>query len=157
MRYSWGSIIDVSIERNKSIHLELPFRRDDLPRGLYISRSGFGYDVYIGPSVLDAQSFLTLCNPMDYSPPSSSVRGILQARIKEWVNIPFSRGSSWPRDRILVSCIAGGFFTIWTIALPSELWPTYIALLKSRDIALPTRVRLVRAMVFPVVMCGCES
>ena len=74
MRYSWGSIIDVSIERNKSIHLELPFRRDDLPRGLYISRNGFGYDVYIGPSVLDAQSFLTLCNPMDHMEPPARLR-----------------------------------------------------------------------------------
>ena len=39
--------------------------------------------------------------------------GILQARILEWVAIPFSRGSSWPRDWTCASCIAGGFFTIW--------------------------------------------
>ena len=45
-----------------------------------------------------AQLFLTLCNPMDGSPPDSSVHGILQAGILEWVDIPFSRGSSWPRD-----------------------------------------------------------
>ena len=45
-----------------------------------------------------AQSCLTLCNPMDYSPRGSSVHGILQARILEWVAIPFSRGSSRPRD-----------------------------------------------------------
>ena len=43
----------------------------------------------------------------------SSVHGILQARILDWVAIPFSRGSSWPRDRTHVSCIAGRFFTIW--------------------------------------------
>ena len=42
-----------------------------------------------------------------------SVRGILQARILEWVAIPFSRGSSWLRDQIWVSCIAGRFFTLW--------------------------------------------
>ena len=48
--------------------------------------------------VLVAQSCLTLCDPRDYSPPSSSVHGILQARILEWVAIPFSRGSSWPRQ-----------------------------------------------------------
>ena len=59
------------------------------------------------------QSCLTLCNLMDCSPPSSSVRGILQARIMEWVAICFSRGSSWPRDWIWVSCIAGRFFTVW--------------------------------------------
>ena len=42
------------------------------------------------------QSCLTLFNPMDYSPPGSSVHGILQARLLEWVAIPFSRGSSYP-------------------------------------------------------------
>ena len=56
---------------------------------------------------------LTLCDPMDCSPPGSSVRGILQARILEWVAIPVSRGSSPPRDRTQVSCIAGRFFTVW--------------------------------------------
>ena len=44
--------------------------------------------------VLVAQLCLTLCNPMDCSPPGLSVHGILQARILEWVAIPFSRGSS---------------------------------------------------------------
>ena len=48
--------------------------------------------------VLVAQSCLTLCDAMDYSPPGSSVHGILQAKIVEWVAIPFSGGSSWPRD-----------------------------------------------------------
>ena len=62
--------------------------------------------------VLVTQSCLTLCNPMDCSPPGSSVHGILQERILEWVAIPFSRGSSWPRDQTWVSCIAGRFFTI---------------------------------------------
>ena len=50
---------------------------------------------------------------MDCSLPETSVHGILQARILEWVAIPFSRGSSWPRDWTQVSSIAGGFFTIW--------------------------------------------
>ena len=57
--------------------------------------------------------------PMDCSPPSSSVHGILQARILEWIVIPFSRGSSWPRDWIRVSCITGRFFTIWAIGKSS--------------------------------------
>ena len=55
-----------------------------------------------------------LCHPMDYNPLGFPVRGILQARILEWVAMHSSRGSSWPRDRTLVSClycIAGGFFT----------------------------------------------
>ena len=58
-----------------------------------------------------AQSCPTLCNPMDCSPPGSSVHGIFQARILEWVDISSSRGSSQFRDPIHVSCIAGGFFT----------------------------------------------
>ena len=48
------------------------------------------------------------------APTGSSVHGILQARILEWVSIPFSRGSSWPRDRSWVLHIAGIFFIIWT-------------------------------------------
>ena len=62
---------------------------------------------------LVAQSCLTLCDPVDCSPPGSSVHGILQARILEWVAMPFSRRSSQPRDRTQLSCIAGGFFTDW--------------------------------------------
>ena len=58
-----------------------------------------------------SQSCLTLCDPMDHTPPGSSVRGILQARILEWAAIPICRGSSWPRDWTCVSCIAGRFFT----------------------------------------------
>ena len=46
-------------------------------------------------SVLVAQSGLTLCNPMDCSTPGSSVHGILQERVLEWVAIPFSRGSDY--------------------------------------------------------------
>ena len=59
------------------------------------------------------QCCLTLCDPMDYSLPGSSVHGILQWRILEWVAISFSRGSSQPRDQTWVSCIAGRFFTVW--------------------------------------------
>jgi len=61
---------------------------------------------------LVAQLCLTLCNPIDCSPPGSSVHAILQARILEWVAIPFSRGSSPPRDQTQVSRIANRFFTI---------------------------------------------
>jgi len=55
------------------------------------------------------QSYLTLCEPMD-----DTVYGILQARMLEWVAIPFSRGSSQLRDQTQVSHIAGRFFTMWT-------------------------------------------
>ena len=60
-----------------------------------------------------AQSCPTLCDPTDYSPPGSTVHGILQARILEWVAISFSRGSSRPRDRTQVSRIAGRPFNLW--------------------------------------------
>jgi len=78
--------------------------------------------------VLVAQSCPTLCNPLDCSPPGSSVHGILQARILEWVAIPFSRGSSCSRNQIWVSCIVGRFFTIWATreAPCSCKWPNFI-------------------------------
>ena len=66
---------------------------------------GWGlYDTSVKVKV--AQSCPTLCDFMD-----STVHGILQARMLEWVAFPFSRGSSQPRDRTQVSCIAGGCFT----------------------------------------------
>ena len=62
---------------------------------------------------LIAKSCPTLFDLMDHSPSGSSVHGISQARILKWVAISFSRGSSQPRDRIQVSCIAGRLFTVW--------------------------------------------
>ena len=56
---------------------------------------------------------LTLCDPMGRSLKGSSVHEIFQARVLEWVAISFSRGSSRPRDRTQVSCIAGRCFTVW--------------------------------------------
>ena len=53
------------------------------------------------------------CDPMDCSLSGSSVHGILQTRMLEWVAISFSRGSSWPRNRTRASCIAGRWFTNW--------------------------------------------
>ena len=53
------------------------------------------------------QLCLTLCDPMDCSLPGSSIHGILQVRILEWVVISFSRGSSQPRDQTFISCLAG--------------------------------------------------
>ena len=61
------------------------------------------------------QSCPTLCDPIDSSLLGSSVPGILQARILEWVAISLSRGSSWSRGQTSVSCIAGRFFTDWTM------------------------------------------
>ena len=58
-------------------------------------------------------SCLTLCDPMDCSPPGSSVRGILQAGILEWAAIPFSRESSQPRDWTCVFCIGRWVLYPW--------------------------------------------
>ena len=77
--------------------------------------------------VLVTQSCLTLCSSTDCSPLGSSAHGILQARILEWLAIPFSRGSSWPRGWTLVSCIAGRFFTIWaTWKSCTSMWEHHI-------------------------------
>ena len=54
-----------------------------------------------------------LCDPINYSPPGSSIHGILQAKILAPVAIAFFRGSSQPRDQTCISCTAGGFFTFW--------------------------------------------
>ena len=73
--------------------------------------------------LLVAQSCLTLCNPTDCSPPGSSVHGISQARILEWVAMPSSKGSSWPRDQTRVPCIVGRFLIVWaTRETPQKVW-----------------------------------
>ena len=73
--------------------------------------------------VLVAQPCLTLCGPMACTQTRSSVHGLLQARILEWVAIPFSRGSFWPRDKTQVSSIASRFLTIWATRLNHLLLP----------------------------------
>ena len=70
-------------------------------------------DIFMKGKVLVAQSCLTLCDSTDCSPPGSSVHGILQARIREWVATPSSRGSSPPRGCTQISHMAGRIFTIW--------------------------------------------
>ena len=102
-------------------------------------------------SCMHAQSLQTLCDPVDCSPPGSSVHGILQTRVLEWITMPssrgsfqprdwtllsyvswtrqntgvgafpFSRGSSQPRDQTQVSSIAGGFFTSWTTSVAPRI------------------------------------
>ena len=64
-----------------------------------------------------AQWCSALCDPMD-----STVYGILQARLLEWVAFSFSRVSSQPRNKTQVSCIAGGFFTSWATKKAQEYW-----------------------------------
>ena len=77
------------------------------------------YFIYL--FILVAQLCHSLGNQMEFSPPGSSVHGILQARILEWVAISSSQGSSQSRDQTWVSLIAGRFFTIWcTKELPGR-------------------------------------
>ena len=72
---------------------------------------------------LKSLSRVWLCDPMDCSPPGSSVHGIFRAWVLEWVAISFSRGSSQPRDRTRVSHILGRCFTVWATreVLPRQL------------------------------------
>ena len=64
-----------------------------------------------------AQLCPTLCDPMDYT-----IHGILQARMLEWVAVPYFRGSSQPRDRVHVSHIVGRFFTCWATKEAQGYW-----------------------------------
>ena len=82
-------------------------------RRLAFSHTSMLFSIVVAPfrkgkSEKGAQSCPTLWDPMDYT-----VHGVLQARILEWVAVPFSRGSSQPRDWTQVSHIAGRFFTSW--------------------------------------------
>ena len=92
----------------------------------------------------------TLWDPMDYSLPGSSVHGILQARILEWVAIPFSRGSSWPRDRTQVFHIAGRCFTIWATREAyyySHQWLTWRQITVMRYLILKTLMFMKKVLI----------
>ena len=81
--------------------------------------------------VLVTQSCPTLCDRMDCGLPGSSALGISQARILEWVAIPFSRGSFQSRDQTQVSCISGRFFTVWATRDGKGRWEETKALRKA--------------------------
>ena len=91
-----------------------------------------------------SQSCLTLCNPMDCSPPGSSVHGISQARVLEWAAMPTSRGSSRPRDRTCVSCSGR-----W-ILHSSRLWELHSQCAFCQDISPPD------IHFLPLETCGIE-
>ena len=89
--------------------------------------------VKVKMKVLATQLCLTLCDPMDCSPPGSSVHGILQARVLESVAILFSRGSSRPRDPTWVSCTAGRLYhlnhrgsRITEYGTVKQAWPCHV-------------------------------
>ena len=116
--------------------------------------------------MLVAQSCLTLCDSMYCTLPGSSVHGISQARILEWVAI-----SLWEIDGETVETVSdfilgGSKITAdgdcsreskRLLLLGRKVMTNLDSIFKSRDITLPTKVRLVKAMVFPGVMYGCES
>ena len=88
-----------------------PGDRDGNSKKKHMSSFLIWYNLSCAVLCLVTQSCLTLCDPMDCSPPGSPVQGVYQARILEWVAMPSSRGSSRPRDWNQVSHIAGGFFS----------------------------------------------
>ena len=86
------------------------------PLSMGFSRQKYWSGVPLPSPCMHAKSLQlcpTLCDPLDCSPSGSSVHGILWAWILEWVTMPFSKGSSQPRDQTQVSHIAGRFFTVW--------------------------------------------
>ena len=93
-----------------------PGDRDGNSKKKHMSSFLIWYNLCCAVLCLVTQSCLTLCDPMDCSPPGSPVQGVYQARILEWVAMPSSRGSSWPRDWnqvSYVSCIGR-----WVFFLP---------------------------------------
>ena len=83
-----------------------------------VNKENHRWSFFLLVKLVVAQSCSALWEPMDCSPPGSSVHGIFQAKILEWVAISFSRGSSRPRDQTQVSYIAGRSFTIWATKKP---------------------------------------
>ena len=95
--------------RRNRLHLLMRGWKVTLPSA---RRQGWEEQLWPDCVCLAIQSRPTHCNPMGCSPPGPSVHGDSPGRNTEWVAMPFSRGSSLPRDQTWVSCIAGRFFTI---------------------------------------------
>ena len=106
---------------------KIPWRREWQPTPVFLpgefpGQRKMGYSSW---SRKVTKLCLTLWDPMDCSPPGSSIYGISQAKILEWVAISFSGGSSWPRDQTCTlcgSCFAGGFFTSEPPGKPCLMW-----------------------------------
>ena len=85
---------------------------------------------------------LLFCDPMDCSPPGSSVRGISQARIPDWVAISSSRGFSWSKDRTHVfclSCIGRRILPLWATGETPSIWSTCINSVHGLDFSHPAK------------------
>ena len=124
LRFSDELLGQITLGRKWSLEIEVLFRGNRIYLSLKLKEKNkcplVGGSFYRRQSTVILEglphppvSCPTLCDPVVCSPPGSSVHGILQARILEWVAMSFSRVSSWPRDQTHVSYIAGRFFTIW--------------------------------------------
>ena len=103
--WSLGSVQTVQKQGQRSTLLFLKSELDYL-------HFNFPSSVYMHAKLL--QSYPTLCDPMEYSPPGSSICAIHHARILGWVSTPFFRGPSWQGDQTFISCVsctASRFFT----------------------------------------------
>ena len=102
-----------------------------------------------------AQSCLTLCNPMDCSLPGSSVHGIFQGRVLEWVANFFSRGSSWPWDQAQVSRLVGRHFYHLSHQGSPNIYPEKTTTLK--DTSTPKCIILILLLTSFVSPCFYDS
>ena len=114
------------------------------------------------PLFLFSRWVVSNCEPMDCSPPGSSVHGISQARMLEWVAISFSRRSSWPRDWTSISCNTGRFFTTEPPGWCFSGWlnPAIflgICLIDGKDHAFPSSVKLGSLQPSPAALCFCSA
>ena len=114
----------------EKIHIQYPVQLKML--NLISTETCIYIYMYVYLCVLITQSCPTLYDPMNCSLPGSSVHGILQARIQEWVVISFPRGSSRPRDQTWISNIAGRFFTTEPPGKPYIYICTTVQLLKRK-------------------------
>ena len=107
--------------------LQPPYKNPTVSTNFFKSTNHLCHWQWVSEGVKVTQLCPTLWDPMDYT-----IHGILQARILEWVAIPFSRGSSQPCNQTQVSCIAGGFFTSCTReALGGVLLFPYLAVINT--------------------------
>ena len=126
LQSSWTSLMAQMVKNSPakwetwvwSLGWELPLEKG---KGYPLQYSGLEKSKGLQRVRHDWRTFTSLCDHMDCSPPGFSVHGILQAKIKEWVAISFSRGSSRSRDQTGVSCTAGRFCTIWATR-EATLW-----------------------------------
>ena len=134
MPYTWNASSTENILLRNTIHKHRAnVKRQNEKGDLVSSRTHVFLEGTMCVCLVASDSIL----PPDSSPPGSSVRGVLQARTLEWVAIFSSRGSSWPRDWIWVSWIAGKFFTFWATreAMAGTTWPLHLIIYSSEYIA----------------------